>query len=272
MTEQGSENEILPGAQLDASKMLGHWLLARIGKQVLRPGGLNMTYSLLDSLKINWTDDVVEFAPGLAATAKQIIAMKPSSYVGIERDKDAVRFTSHQLESADIAKVIQGTASDSSLESGEASVVVGEAMLSMQSQKQKQLIADEAFRILRPGGRYGIHELSITPAKTPFEMKEEIKNALSNAINVGARPLAESDWCQLLEASGFEIEAIEHAPMHLLQPLRLVEDEGVLGVLRIFKNLMFDRIARQRVRLMRRVFKKYEEHLSAIMIVAKKPG
>ncbi|WP_299150888.1 class I SAM-dependent methyltransferase [uncultured Tateyamaria sp.] len=272
MTGRGSKNETVPGAQLDASKMPGHWLLARVGKRVLRPGGLSMTHSLLDSLKINGSDNVVEFAPGLAATAHQIITMKPSSYIGIERDKNAVQFTARQLEGTDIAKVIQGTASNCNLGDGEASVVVGEAMLSMQTQWQKELIAHEAFRLLGPGGRYGIHELSITPDQIPIEIKQEIEAALSDAINVGARPLAESDWRKLLEAAGFEVEIVQHAPMHLLQPMRLIQDEGLLGALRIVKNLLFDRTARQRVLQMHRIFKKYETHLSAIMIVAKKPG
>ena len=29
----------LPGSELDVAKMPGHWLLARLGKRVLRPGG-----------------------------------------------------------------------------------------------------------------------------------------------------------------------------------------------------------------------------------------
>lgn len=271
MTDRGSDNKSLPGAQLDASKMPGHWLLARMGKRVLRPGGLKMTYTLLDALKIDWTDNVVEFAPGLAATARQIIDMKPASYIGIERDKEAVEFTTQQLTGVPIAKVIKGSASESTLADGEASIVIGEAMLSMQTQQQKQQIANEAFRILKPGGQYGIHELSITPERMPFEMKEEIKNALSNAINIGARPLTQPEWCKLLEDAGFEITAIEYAPMHLLKPMRMIQDEGFLGMLRIVKNLMFDKTAKQRVMHMRRVFKRYEEYLSAIMVIARKP-
>ena len=30
----------LPGVALAAEKMPGHWLLARLGKRVLRPGGV----------------------------------------------------------------------------------------------------------------------------------------------------------------------------------------------------------------------------------------
>jgi len=35
----------LPGSDLDVAKMPGHWLLARLGKRVLRPGGLRERFS-----------------------------------------------------------------------------------------------------------------------------------------------------------------------------------------------------------------------------------
>jgi hypothetical protein len=42
----------LPGVELGAGKMPGHWLLARLGKRVLRPGGLELTRSMLRSMLI----------------------------------------------------------------------------------------------------------------------------------------------------------------------------------------------------------------------------
>ena len=42
----------LPGSKLDVSRMPGHWLLARLGKRVLRPGGSELTRALLDGLAI----------------------------------------------------------------------------------------------------------------------------------------------------------------------------------------------------------------------------
>lgn len=53
-------NKTLPGAQLDLSEMPGHWLLARMVKRVLRPGGLEMTRRMLDALHITSADRVVE--------------------------------------------------------------------------------------------------------------------------------------------------------------------------------------------------------------------
>ena len=63
----------LPGSDLDVARMPGHWLLARLGKRVLRPGGIGLTEKLLRSLSIGPNDDVVEFAPGLGVTARLIL-------------------------------------------------------------------------------------------------------------------------------------------------------------------------------------------------------
>ena len=69
--------------------MPGHWLLARMGKRVLRPGGLELTRRMLDALDIRASDDVVELAPGLGVTARAALDREPRSYVGIERDEAA---------------------------------------------------------------------------------------------------------------------------------------------------------------------------------------
>jgi len=79
----------LPGSDLDVAKMPGHWLLARLGKRVLGPGGLRLTRALLDKLAIGPADEVVEFAPGLGVTGRMTLQRKPQRYTGVERDTRA---------------------------------------------------------------------------------------------------------------------------------------------------------------------------------------
>lgn len=73
LTVDAEISDQLPGGRLRPDKMPGHWLLARLGKRVLRPGGLAMTQSLLAALAIGADDDVVELAPGLGLTARLIL-------------------------------------------------------------------------------------------------------------------------------------------------------------------------------------------------------
>lgn len=258
--------EALPGAQLDAAKMPGHWLLARMGKRVLRPGGLELTRRMLDALAITSADHVVEFAPGLGVTARLALAYKPATYTGIERDETAAANVRAILSHPQY-RCLVSSAEATNLDDASATVVYGEAMLTMQTAQNKAQIVREAFRILRPGGRYGIHELCLVPDDLSDEVKETVMHDLTTTIHVGARPLTTSEWRALLENAGFKVIFEAHAPMHLLEPKRLIQDEGITRALCILLNILRDPVARQRILQMRQVFRKHQAHLSAIALV-----
>jgi SAM-dependent methyltransferase len=251
-------------------KMPGHWLLARLGKRVLRPGGRELTEKLLGLLDIGPRDDVVEFAPGLGYTARLTLARGPASYTAVERDRDAAARVSRLLHGRD-QQCVFGSAEVTGLAERSASVVYGEAMLSMQLPAAKERIVAEAARLLRAGGRYGIHELCLRPDDVSQGVREAIAQELSDEIHVGVRPLTVAEWRELLSGAGFRIDTVELAPMHLLEPRRVIRDEGVLRALRFAFNVATHSAARRRVLKMRRVFRNYQGHLSAVAIVAVKP-
>ena len=262
---------IHPAKPGDVVKQPGHWVLAGLGKRVLRPGGLALTRELMAHLNPCDDDSVVEFAPGLGVTARIALAQQPRSYVGIEREPDAARLLQQELGNENVQFVL-ATAESTSLHSDSASLVFGEAMLSMQTPGKKQRILAEAFRILKPGGRYGIHELALLPNEIPDDERKAIEREMSTNIHVGVRPATLTEWKRILEEAGFHVDWEAQAPMHLLEPKRLLNDEGPLGVLRILFNLLRKPIARHRVLSMRRLFRKYASHLSAVAIVCTKPA
>ena len=176
----------LPRHEPPTDKMPGHWLLARMGKRVLRPGGLELTRQLLNDLAIGECDEVVEFAPGLGVTARMALARKPCSYTAIERDQEAASTVGSYLAEPH-QKCIVGTAEQTGLPNCVASVVYGEAMLSMQTASIKSRIVAEAARLLTPGGRYGIHELCLAPNDVDEATREAIQCGLSDDIHVGVR-------------------------------------------------------------------------------------
>jgi len=257
----------LPGDGIDPVRMPGHWLLARLGKRVLRPGGLALTRFLLDSLAVRSSDDVVEFAPGLGVTTRLLLANSPASYTAVERDKVAAGRLGRLLRPPD-QRCLLGTAEATGLPSDCASVVIGEAMLTMQREEQKQRIVAEAHRLLRDGGRYGIHELCLVPDSLAEQVKDEIRRELTQTIHVGARPLTPSEWKELLARAGFEVTAEAVSPMRLLDPVQFVRDEGTRGTARFLVNFARDREARQRVLAMHRLFRRHRERLGAIALTA----
>src|SRR6185436_14901010 len=90
-----------PGEELQAAKMPGHWLLARLGKRVLRPGGRQLTCRMIEALNIGTSDSVIEFAPGLGETARLTLSKKPASYTAVERDKDAAAMVQEILRGSE---------------------------------------------------------------------------------------------------------------------------------------------------------------------------
>ena len=258
-----------PGEGLSTQKMPGHWVLARLGKTVLRPGGMELTLRMLDALGIGAKDDVVEFAPGLGLTAQLTLKRHPASYTAVERDAAAAEIVRKVLKGAR-QKCVTGSAEQTGLPAKVATVVYGEAMLTMQTPEMKRRIVGEAHRLLKRGGRYAIHEMCLVGDDLDEEVKKEINQALSSAIHAGVRPLSVSEWRELMEAEGFEIQSEVRAPMHLLEPHRLLRDEGLRGTLRFIWNVARDHDARARIFLMRRVFRRYQSHLAAVTLVGVK--
>lgn len=260
----------MPGQGIDPSKMPGHWLLANLGKRVLRPGGLGLTRRMLGALNITPADRVVELAPGLGVTARMTLRRRPASYTAVERDHAAATRTGQWLGEHGAHRVITGLAQNTGLTDAQATVVYGEAMLTMQSGTAKRAIIREAARLLKPGGRYGIHELCLRPDDLPAEQAQAVCRALTQTIHHQAQPLTAGAWRALLEAEGFEVVHCSTVPMSLLQPVRMIRDEGVWGMVRFVGRMWRQPQARQRVGEMRRMFRAHRRHLAAICIVARK--
>ncbi|MBB4853794.1 SAM-dependent methyltransferase [Mycobacteroides chelonae] len=264
-----AEKQTLPLAGRRDEDLPGHWLLARLGKRVLRPGGLELTTRLLAAGRV--TDaDVVELGPGLGRTARDIVALRPRSYVGVD-DTAAATQSVRDVVAPCGGRVIIADAASTGLPDASADVVVGEAMLTMQSDKAKRAIVDEAYRLLRPGGRYAIHELGLTPDSVGTETTDDIRRALAHSIKVNARPLTVAEWSELLRGSGFKVVSTDRAPMALLKPRRVIADEGILGAFRLVKNVLLHGGARKRVLAMRRTFNQHKGALTAVALVGVRP-
>jgi SAM-dependent methyltransferase len=268
MTTAGKPGSSSP--RIPAEKQPGHWVLASLGKRVLRPGGLGLTRQMIDRLRPAADDKIVEFAPGLGATARLVLAARSQAYTAIERDELAASRLRDKLGDNRV-RILTGSAEKTGLPERCASVVYGEAMLSMQTPEQKRRIIAEAFRILEPGGRYGIHELALLPADIDDGFRVRIEREMSMNIHHAVRPVTIEEWDSLLREAGFEVRWRATAPMHLLEPQRLLADEGVAGALKIAVNLLRRPAARRRAFAMRAMFRQYSENLAGVAMVAVKP-
>lgn len=249
----------------------GHWILAKMGKRVLRPGGKELTKQLVECLHVSEKDEFVEFAPGMGFTASMVLGKKPHSYFGIELNEEAANRLRTKINGTPAVSIINTSAAHTGLKDCCADKVLGEAMLTMQADHRKSEIIKEAFRILKKGGLYGIHELGLTPNDLDPETKSSIQRKLAQVIRVNARPLTQKEWCLLLEKEGFKIKEVYASPMHLLEPARVVSDEGVFRTMRIGFNVLMHPKARKRILKMRKIFQQYEKQMMAYAIIAEKP-
>ena len=89
-------------------KMSGHWLLAKIGKKVLRPGGKKLTNEMVELLDINTNDAIVEFAPGLGYTTSIVLDKQPTSYIGIDLDEKIIENLNQKFDNQIIKHPVDG--------------------------------------------------------------------------------------------------------------------------------------------------------------------
>lgn len=245
----------------------GHWALAKMGKRVLRPGGRELTEKMIAGLKISPKDTVVEFAPGMGFTAQLTLAKNPKKYIGVELNDEAA----HRLQKTihgNSRMILNRNALDSGLPAECAEKVYGEAMLTMQADQRKSKIIREANRLLKIGGLYGIHELGLLDVDAAS--KKHIQMELAKTINVNARPLTEVEWKEVFEKEGFKVIQVFQNPMYLLEKKRIIADEGFFRTLKIVFNILTHPKERAKILSMRKLFRKYQDHLCAFSFIMEK--
>jgi len=258
----------VPAASRPVDDVQGHWLLARLGKRVLRPGGLRLTRALLREAGVA-RQHVVEFAPGLGRTATLVLDHQPADYIGVDADPHAAKLIERLVSPR--GRAVAAEAAASGLPDRSADVVLAEGVLTIQSEAGKQHIVAEGVRLLRPGGRYVLHELALRADAAGEGEGDEIRSALAHAMHVNARPKTVTEWEALLTDNGLQVRMARTSALALLEPQRILADEGLVGALRFARNLARDKPARVRVRTMAQTMRAHKASLQAVGIVAVKP-
>ncbi|MBS1848996.1 MAG: class I SAM-dependent methyltransferase [Actinobacteria bacterium] len=261
----------------DTERVAGFALLGSLGKRVLRPGGAELTTRLLDELAIGPDDDVVEIAPGRGRTARLILEHRPASYVGIDRDPAAQRSITPLLHGPR-QRFLLGSVARTGLDDGECSVAVGEAVLTMHPRSTKAQIVAELARVVRPGGRIGLHEVAFQLHDTHHDVDNDtleqtrIRTELTSHFRVSFNAMTMADWTDLLAEAGFMLATVHRAPLRLLEPDRIIADEGVVGAARFAANVLADPRTRARIAHMRAAMRRNAPSLRAVAMVAVRTG
>ena len=95
-----------------------------------------------------------------------------------------------------------------------------------------------------------------------------ITSELKSRFNVDFSPLTHPEWRGLLEDAGFEVHTMHRAMLRLLEPQRIIEDEGVTGAARFAANVLRDPVARKRLMSLRAAMRRNAQHLEAFGLTA----
>lgn len=167
----------------------GNDAVALVLGETYHPGGLALTRRLLNQLRLRPNDRVVDVASGPGATARLLAVDYDVTVDGVDLGEATVRSARAATAEAGLSAKVRfdvGDAERIPLPDGAFDSVVCECALCTFPDKHRA--AAELARVLRPGGRVGITDVTVADSGLPPELTTL---AAWVACIADARPLAE---------------------------------------------------------------------------------
>lgn len=215
---------------------IGHHFLARLGKTRLRPGGKVATDWLIANGDFRKDKKVLEVACNMGTTAIQIAQQFGCKVIGIDLDEDALEKARHNIKENELEELVEvqrANATALPFADNSFDVVINEAMLTMLPNEAKEKAIREYFRVLKPNGFLLTHDVVLNTDDV-----EKVLEDLREAIKVTVTPLSKEDWKATFNRCGFRNVETFTGEMSLLSPKGLIQDEGVLGAMKIVGNAL----------------------------------
>ena len=230
----------------------GHEFLLRMGKTRLRPGGIEATNWLLNSVEITPETQILEVACNIGTTTIELVKRFHCHVTAIDLNADVLPKTKENIARNNIEQYVtveQGDATNLSYPDNSFDVVINEAMLTMLSDQQKASAVREYARVLKSGGVLLTHDVLL------LKEDDELVHELSRTIN--------------FESAGFCPET-KNGKMTLMNPAGLIADEGADGALRVIRN----GLKPENTKMFTSMFTFFNDHaddLNYIAVVSRKP-
>ena len=185
----------------------------------LHPGGLALTNRLGKLMGIHEGDWVVDLASGQGASAIAVSRVFHCNVVGVEFGDQGVaqsRAKSLEFPTAPGASFLRGDAECTPFRPGSIQGVLCECSISLFHDKAGAVA--QAARLLRPGGRFGLSDVTVEPGCLPPELDGTLGQllCLTDALTL-------EGYSGLLEAAGLAMVAQEDASVEILKILDSVE-------------------------------------------------
>ena len=197
----------------------------------LHPGGLALTNRLARLMEVQAGDWVLDLASGRGVSAMAVSRVFHCNVVGVEFGAASVAESlakSTESPSAPTCFFIRGDAECPPIRPGRFDAAFCECSMSLFMDKAGAV--DEITRLLRPGGRFGLSDVTLAPGALPAELDGAVGQllCLSDALDV-------QGYLSLLEGAGLKVVQQEDSSAEILKIMDQVE--GKLGALNAWKSM-----------------------------------
>ena len=169
------------------------------------PGGTTLTRRLLDAIGLQTGERLVDVASGIGTTSLLAAQDYGALVDGVDLSEANVKLACGAVAAdlADRTRFHHGDAEALPFPDGSCDAVICECALCIFP--DKATAATEMARVLRPGGRVGISDITADPLRLPAELTGI---AARVACIADARPATE--YRTLLEAASLQVTLVEH--------------------------------------------------------------
>ena len=182
----------------------------------LHPGGLGLTNKLGRMMGLQPGDMVADLASARGASAQALSRVFRCHVLGVEFGAAAVRHANDVAPATGRAHFVRGDAECLPLRSGAFDAAVCECSMSLINNKAQTV--SEAARLLRPGGRFGLSDVTIEAGSLPPELEGELGQVLCMTSALTA-----DGYAALLEDGGFAVTERLDASGEIVKVLDEVE-------------------------------------------------
>lgn len=194
--------------------------LASLGKTELKPGGSYATGALLRMLELARHEHLLVVGPHAGNTALfATMTTGATTEALVKEEGEKVTEGDPALKRRSTARI--GKTEEMPFADNHFDAAMIEATLALQPEPQRKATLKEAFRVLKPGGRIGLHELCWRQPPTP-----DVEQRLANLWRSEVHPLVVRGWWDLLEEAGFNSVRNELAVVSYFTRQGMTADEG----------------------------------------------
>lgn len=198
----------------------------------LHPGGLALTNRLARLMDLRPDDWVVDLASGRGSSALAVSRVFHCNVVGVEFGAAAVaqaRISSLEPPPAPRAMFLRGDAECPPLRPGSLDAVFCECSMSLFMDKSAAVRG--IARLLRPGGKFGLSDVTVMAGSLPAELGGTVGQllCLSDALDT-------QGYLGLLQSAGLQVVHQQDASSEVLKILDGVESK--LGALQAWQGLV----------------------------------